>query len=150
VAGEAATVSILLPPRRDIRESWSEWSEQVYGTPQQWRATCQRDAASRWVPHRCVVCRAGRSKGNKDLELNHLTYWFARKVRRAWTPKLFMVPLCHRCHQVETRLTRRMRRMRVNWGEHLWATLTLYLGVRVPIIGALWALWVQLGLPSPL
>ena len=115
----------ILPPRRKnvVDTEWAEWGARVYGTADQWREAKRRYWASRWtVFRRCVVCRAGRSKDDKPLELNHLTYAFTR-VRNGWTPKLVLVPLCHRCHVVETRFTRWLRRHKVNFGEHVWATL---------------------------
>lgn len=134
-------MSILHAPRRAVSTDWGDWGARAYGTPERWAETKRRYWASRWtIVRRCVVCRAGKSKGGKELELNHLTY-ATTKIRKGWTPMWLLVPLCHRCHVAETSLARWLRRRRINFGEHLWATLALYLSVRLPVLGVLWVVW---------
>ncbi len=136
-------MSIHLPRagRTAVETEWAEWGARVYGTPEQWKNKKAQYWASRWtVFRRCVVCRAGRSKDGRPLELNHLTYW-PTKLRRGWVPLLFLVPLCHRCHVVETRFTRWLRRRKVNFGEHVIATLCLYLAPRSVLVSVAWTLW---------
>jgi hypothetical protein len=131
---------VRLPPAR-VSSDWGEWGERTYGTPEEWKKAKARYWASRWTLfRRCVICRAGRSKDGRPLELNHLTY-FTTRIRKGWTPKWLLVPLCHRCHVVETRFTRWLRKVHVNYGEHFWATLILYAAVRAPIVTTVFLVW---------
>jgi 5-methylcytosine-specific restriction endonuclease McrA len=130
---------------RPQREQWGEWGARVYGTPEQWRALKAKYWASRWtIFRRCLICRSG-----KDLQLNHLTYRFT-KLRAGWTPLLLLVPLCPRCHKFETWLTRRLRKLKINFGEHVIATFGTWAVTRSGIVALVWYLLVLWpGVPGP-
>lgn len=110
--------------------AWSDWSARVYGEPR-WSDTKARYWRSRWTLARCLWCRARRG-----LELNHLTYVFARRFM-GWTPLWTLIPLCHRCHVVETRWTRVVRRV-WPWGEHAVVTFGVWLASRGALVVGLW------------
>ncbi len=55
-----------------------------------------------WLPWRCVWCWRGSRPGN-PIQLNHLTYRMPDPDRPAWWQ---VAPMCRRCHEQETRLTR--------------------------------------------
>lgn len=132
------------PIRKDVSEadSWALWSARVYAKPG-WPNTVARYWRSRWTLARCLWCRSRR-----NLQLNHLTYIFARRWW-GYTPLWTLVPLCSRCHHLETRWTRRVRRV-LPWGEHAWVTFGVYLIIRGVLLGAVYAGWRVAGLPSPL
>jgi hypothetical protein len=140
----------LHTPRRRGPADWDpRWSERVYGPQQrEWRELKARYWRSRWTLfRRCLWCRKGHAPG-EQLELNHLTYWTTR-FKVGWVPLLFLVPLCSRCHGIETKLTRRARRWRLPFtkvrpfsvGEHVFVTFGVYLLTRSIIVGVVWILW---------
>ena len=115
-----------------VREEWKDWGNRVYGSDHDWSDTKKRYWASRWtLIRRCLWCRSGRG-----LQLNHLTYW-TTKIRHGWTPLWFFVPLCARCHGLETAWTRQVRRL-FRPGAHVVVTFGVYLASRAAILGALW------------
>lgn len=131
-------------------QAWREWGARTYGPG--WTATKQRYWRSRWTPKRCFWCRrrqAGYRLGG-GLQLNHLTYLFVRSHRlhgAGWTPLWTLLPLCDRCHRVETWLTRKARSL-LGRGADRWAHLLVTLGGWVasrgaPVLAAWWAMtWV--------
>lgn len=116
------------PLRRDMSEadSWALWSARVYAKPR-WPDTRQRYFRSRWTLARCLWCRSRR-----ELQLNHLTYVFARRFW-GWTPLWTLVPLCARCHVLETRWTRVVRRV-LPWGEHAWVSFGVWAASRSALV----------------
>lgn len=116
-----------------IDTAWSDWAARVYGEPR-WSRTKARYWASRWTLARCLWCRA-----RSGLELNHLTYVFGRRWA-GYTPLWTLVPLCGRCHRLETAWTRRARRM-IRWGEHAWVTFGVWAASRAFVLGAAWLGW---------
>ena len=138
-------MSVQLPPRRRRPAPGGQWdpawSDRVYGPAQlEWKALKAKYWRSRWTLfRRCLWCRKGHAPG-EQLELNHLAYW-PTKIRVGWVPLLFLVPLCSRCHGIETRLTRWLRRRRINFGEHVVATFGVYLATRSIVVGVAWVLW---------
>lgn len=77
--------------------------------------------AQLWLPWRCWWCLAGPRRGN-PIQLNHLTYADPDPNWPAWW---HVVPMCLRCHEWETALTRYLfgdypyRRTR---NAHYWVT----------------------------
>lgn len=108
-----------------------EW-QQVYG--ERWREFRRWYFGHPWTLKRCLWCLA-RPRPVNALQLNHLTYRMADPSR----PALWQVaPMCKRCHDWETWLTRLAfgeGRRRAHAGTaHYWVTLG------VPVLG--WGLLV--------
>jgi hypothetical protein len=123
---------------RSMAEAMAAWGAVVYAEPG-WSRTKDRYWRSRWTPRRCVWCRTPRG-----LQLNHLTYVFARRFRGGWTPLWTLLPLCARCHGAETRWTRALRNVTPRLVD-LWAHAVVTVGVWAVSRGALlvgvWAAW---------
>lgn len=107
--------------------AWREWSRVVHGPG--FEETKRRYWASRWTPKRCFW-----HLGREGLQLNHLTYRFARR-NNGITPLWTLVPLCARCHGIETWVSRKLRRrwaapLRLGLGPHVAATLYGWLVLR--------------------
>ena len=116
-------------------EKWSGWGDRVYGSDTDWAEAKRRYWRSRWtIFRRCLWCRSG-----DRLQLNHLTYW-TTKVRTGWTPLWFFVPLCPRCHRLETKWTRAWRRV-LRPGAHVVVTFGVYLASRAVLGAAVWFGW---------
>lgn len=121
--------------------SWAEWSARNHGAG--WDETRARYWRSSLRIRRCVWCwRGGR------LDLNHLTYALSRDHRRygpgwvpAWARHLVLVPMCRRCHELETWLTRYVvRRLIGRRWAHTVATLAPPLAFWSGVGLTVWAL----------
>ena len=122
---------------------WDAFTRRTYGPG--WEATKRRYFRRSWRRH-CFWClrrgRLTRSGLVAGLELNHLTY--ARGARPRWWQTKAM---CHRCHRVETWLTRRVRpgmaRHRQRWA-HGYVTWAGWLVTRAILVGSFVFVWFEL------
>jgi hypothetical protein len=113
-----------------MRESMAEWSARTYGP--EWVEFKDRYWSHPLTRKRCFWCR--RPRGKARLQLNHLTYPKGRALR-LWEVK----PLCARCHEFETWLTRKVR-PRLHATQRAWAHAYVTYGVRWVGYLPLWAL----------
>ena len=98
---------------------WEEW-QRTFGEP--WRRYRAWYFAHPWTIKRCVWCLV-RPRPVTALQLNHLTY---RMADPAWPALWQVLPMCRRCHDGETRLTRWMfgeGRQRTTPYAHYYVTL---------------------------
>lgn len=83
------------------RNGWADWSARTYGPD--WELFKDRYWSSWWTRKACFWCRKRPARGRR-LELNHLHYPKTRRVR--WFD---VRPMCRRCHQHETKMSRHAR-----------------------------------------
>jgi len=116
-----------------------EWLDKTYGAG--WKATKRRWYASSWTPRRCFWCLA-----RGPVQLNHLTYLFVRfhpDHGAGWTPLWTLLPLCGRCHKVETWAARKLRKFtgkRLDRWTHALVTLGWWVASRGALAAGVFAL----------